>query len=161
MNRPSRLSQSQAASITSAVAPIFYSAGSKRFAKARAQTPPSPSFLSTSVTTLVEATHAYPKEKFGVVGDRFLVNFNYIYLDGKQLLASCVGYKVRHKSALLSDKKSSPIWKYGVELEYFWLSETTSTKLWLCRLCYLARETLDAKVVNSTAYITNHIVKVY
>jgi len=161
MNRPSRSSQSQAASIASAVAPIFHSAGSKRFAKARAQTPPSPSFSSTSVTTSVEATHAYPEEKFGVVGERFPVDFNHIYLDGKQLLASRVGYKVRHKSALLGDKKSSPIWKYGVELEYFRPSETTPTKLWLCRLCHLARETSDAKVVNSTAHITNHIVKVH
>lgn len=101
MNRLSRSSQSQAASIASAVAPIFHSAGSKRFAKARAQTPPSPGFSSTSVTTSVEATHAYPEEKFGVVGERFPVDFNHMYLDGKQLLASRVGYKVRHKSALL------------------------------------------------------------
>ena len=86
MNRPSRSSQSQAASIASAVAPIFHSAGSKRFAKARAQTPPSPSFSSTPVTTSVEATHAYPEEKFGVVGERFPVGFNHIYLDGKRLL---------------------------------------------------------------------------
>jgi hypothetical protein len=72
-----------------------------------------------------------------------------------------VGFKVRHKSALLGDKKSSPIWKYGVELEYFWPSETTATKLGLCQLCHLARETWDAEVVNSTAHITNHIVKAH
>jgi hypothetical protein len=40
--------------------------------------------------------------RLGVLGKRFKVNFNSIYLDRTKLLAACTGFKVSYKSKLIS-----------------------------------------------------------
>jgi hypothetical protein len=58
-----------------------------------------------------------------------------VYVNSKKLIAGRLGYKMRHKSALSGRREPSQIWRYGVELEYLELDEST-TRLWLCKLCH-------------------------
>jgi hypothetical protein len=101
-----------------------------------------------------------PEGDFVVVRQRFEVNFEHVYLNSKRLTPARLGYKVKHKSALKGRREGSPIWRYGVELEY--LNESGLTvNLWLCKDCHLARELNDAKVVSGTHHVTLHLQRVH
>jgi hypothetical protein len=117
------LSYSQLLSGTAApIAPISHSALSKRLAKARNWvcaliSPPSPlshegaHYLRSQ--ELSESLSAYD-----ITSQRYKVNFERVYLNSKKLAAARLGYKVKHEAGLKGCCEGSPIWRYGVELEY-------------------------------------------
>jgi hypothetical protein len=98
---------------------------------------------------------------FGVIGALFEVDFDHVHRNSKRLIGSRLGYKVKHKSLLKGGRKPSPIWQYGVELEYLEDNMSTTTKLWLCKQCHLARHPNDAKVVNGCRHVAEHMRTVH
>ncbi|KAF2826057.1 hypothetical protein CC86DRAFT_293655 [Ophiobolus disseminans] len=126
----------------SAIPSIFHSASSRCLKKARATTPASPA----SSSALFGVTQEQPTGDYSSVGERFEVNFGHVYRQNKLLESTRLSYRVRHKSQLNSNRELAPIWRYG---------------LWLCRQCHLSRTPNDAKTINGTAYITQHLRSVH
>jgi hypothetical protein len=89
------------------------------------------------------------------------VDFEHVYRRGERLSPARLSYKVRHKSQLKGKREVAAFWKYGVELAYLEDDLVTHTKLWLCRQCHLSRQTNDAKVINGTARVVEHLKKVH
>lgn len=127
---------------------IFHYASSCRLEKARATTPASPASSSGSSG----ATHEQPTGDYSSVGDCFEVNFERIYRQNKLLNSTRLSYRVRHKSQLKSNRELAPTWRYRVELMYE-EDHGSLTKLWQC---HLSRTPNDAKMINGTAYMTQH-----
>jgi hypothetical protein len=96
-----------------------------------------------------------------VVGEKFEVDFHHVFLNSKKLVPARVGYKVRHKSMFKGLRDPSPIWRYGVELEYLEDDMTTIARLWLCKKCHLNREVNDAKAVCGNRHIVTHMKVVH
>jgi hypothetical protein len=135
---------------------IFYAASSKRLSKARATTPILPASSSTSSGVV----HELPEGDFTVLGERFEVDFERVSRREGRLVASRLGYWVRHKSYLKGNHCLAPIWAYGVELVYV-EDDGTHSKLWLCKQCHQSRSFNDAKSVNGTAHVTQHLWKAH
>jgi hypothetical protein len=153
----SRQSRSLLAAGPAVIAPIFHAAASKRLAKARTKTASSSASSSMSLRP-----HGWPAEDtvFVVVGEKFEVDFEHVYLNSKKLVAARLGYKVRHKSMFKGQRDPSPIWRYGVELEY--LEDNMATvRLWLCKKCHLNREVNDAKAICGNRHIVDHMKAVH
>jgi hypothetical protein len=94
------------------------------------------------------------------MGEKFEVDFEHVYLNSKKLVAARLGYKVRHKSMFKGQRDPSPIWRYGVELEY--LEDNMSTaRLWLCKKCHLNCEVNDAKAICGNRHIVDHMKAVH
>jgi len=151
--------QARASLAARPVAQIFHSAASKSLAKARAASPPSsPSPVSSSSSPSARC-HVYPDDgRLGVLGARFEVDFDQIYLDGAKLSLLRTGFKVSHKSKLIGARKSSPVWQYGLELEHYKASGKR-LRLWLCKACHLTKHhTNDAMKVDGNAHITRHMI---
>lgn len=77
-------------------------------------------------------------------------------------MASRLGYRVRYKGLLAGRREVSLIWQYGVELQYN--NENPGVKpsrFWLCKACHEAHRHNDALLINGTAHITNHLIKVH
>jgi hypothetical protein len=152
--------QARASLAARPVAPIFHAAASKSLARARAASPPSsPSPLSLSS----DRCHVYPDDanRLGVLGARFEVNFDQIYLDGVRLSPNRTGFKVTYKSKLIGAKRCSPVWRYGLELEHH-KADGKVLRLWLCKACHLTKHhTSDARTVDGNAHITRHMIKVH
>lgn len=98
----------------------------------------------------------YPEGDFGVLGARFDIDWSHVWRRDGRLIASRLGYRVKHKSKLSGARTAAPIWRYGVELEYE-EDNGSLTKLWLCKLCHLKGERNDARIVNGTRHITDHM----
>jgi hypothetical protein len=104
----SRLSYSQSVSNTS-MPSIFYSAASRRLAKARALNPVSPSSSSSSgLSDSSRGSHELPTGEFSVVGVPFEVDFERVYRRSERLNGARLSYKVRHKSLLKGARESAP-----------------------------------------------------
>jgi hypothetical protein len=104
--------------------------------------------------------HELPEGDYTVLGERFEVDFERVSRREGRLEAARLGYRVRHKSYLKGNRCLAPIWSYGVELVYV-EDDGTHTKLWLCKQCHQSRGFNDAKSVNGTAHITQHLRKVH
>lgn len=151
------------ASARNSIPNIFHSAASKRLGQAYAASPsPSQSPLYSAASSVCDLPPAstrnqvYPEGDFGVLGERFDVDFDHVYRRDGKLVASRLGYRVKHKSKLTGARDAAPIWRYGIELEYE-EDDGVVTKLWLCKLCHLKRERNDARIVNGTHHITQHM----
>jgi hypothetical protein len=154
MNRQSRSSLAAGPAIA---APIFHAAALKRLAKAHTKTASSLALSSPTVQL-----HAWPAEDtvFSVMGKKFKGDFEHVYFNSKKLVAACLGYKVRHKSMFKGQRDPSPIWQYGVELEY--LEDNMSTaRLWLCKKCHLNCEVNNAKAICGDRHIVDHMKAVH
>jgi hypothetical protein len=150
--------QARASLAARPVALIFHTAASKSLAKARAAS--SPSSLSPPPSA---RCHVYPGEsdRLGVLGARFKVDFDQIYLNRVKLSPLQTGFKISYKSKLIGAKRCSPVWRYRLKLEHF-KANSKSLKLWLCKACHLTRHyTSDARVVDSNAHITRHMIKAH
>jgi hypothetical protein len=149
--------QARASLANRPVAPIFHAAASKSLTRARAASPPSSPSPPSS-----ERCHVYPDDaRLGVLGERFKVNFDAIYLDRTKLSAARTGFKVSHKSKLIGARRCSPVWQYGLELEHH-KADGKVLKLWLCKACHLSkRSSNDARIVDGNAHITRHMIKVH
>jgi hypothetical protein len=135
------------------VAPISHAAASCRFAGAA---------LAVASLLLETCSHVYPANNSGqgVLGVRFKVDFNHISESKGKPRASRVGYRVRHKSHLTGKREVASFWRYGVELEYLEDNRSESaTRVPLCKECHLARAHGDARHVNGTTFIVNHLKK--
>jgi len=139
---------------------IFHSAASRRIAKARATTPASPVSSSSSQSISVHGPHEQPSSEYSIVGERFEVDFEHVYRQNRRLNSGRLSFRVRHKSQLQGNRELAPIWRYGVELTYL-EEDGSSTKLWLCRQCHLSRTQNDAKTINGTAHISQHLRSVH
>lgn len=95
-----------------------------------------------------------------VTGQRFEVDFGRVYLNSKRLIVTRLGYKVNHKCLLKGRREGSPIWRYGVELEYI-EDDGKFTRLWLCKDCHLSKAFNDAKVVCGRHHVTQHMMRVH
>jgi hypothetical protein len=140
------------------VAPIFHTAALQLLTKARAASPP-----SSPLPLPLAGCHVYLGEgdRLSVLGARFEVDFDQIYLDGVKLLPLQTGFKISYKSKLNGAKRCSPVWHYGLELEHF-KANGKSLKLWLCKACHLTRHhTSNARVVDGNAHITRHMIKAH
>ena len=93
-------------------------------------------------------------------GERFEVDFSHVHRKEGRLYGPRLSYIVRHKSQLKGARQLAAIWHYGVGLSYL-EDNGKRTKLWLCKLCHLSRKPNDAKVVNGTAHISEHMVRVH
>jgi hypothetical protein len=141
-------------------APIFHAAASQRLAQTQSSVSPSPASSSRSRKPSVQRTQVYPGGEFGVVGPGFEVDFHRITRREGRFSADRLGYRVRHKGYLNGKRETAPIWRYGLELEYE-EDDGAVTKLWLCKLCHLGRVHADAKIVNGTAHIAEHLRTVH
>jgi hypothetical protein len=139
--------------------PLFHSAASKRVVRATALTEASPTPSSSSSSAAGHGSHELPEGDYSVVGVPFEVDFEHVYRHNGRLHAARLSYRVRHKSQLKGKREVATIWKYGVELSYLKDDLVTYSKLWLCRQCHLSRQLNDAKTVNGTAYIVEHLKK--
>jgi hypothetical protein len=95
------------------------------------------------------------------MGVAFLVDFEHVFRRGERLSAARLSYKVRHKSQLKGKREVAAIWRFGVELDYLEDDLVSHSKLWLCRQCHLSRQFNDAKTINGTAYVVDHLKKVH
>jgi hypothetical protein len=95
------------------------------------------------------------------MGVAFTVDFEHVYRRGERLSPARLSHKVGHKSQLKGKREVAAFWKYGVELAYLEDDLVTHTKLWLCRQCHLSCQINDAKVINSTAHVVEHLKKVH
>jgi hypothetical protein len=122
-----------------------------------AEASPTPS--SSSSWAAGHGSHELPEGDYSVVGVPFEVDFEHVYRHNGRLHAARLSYRVRHKSQLKGKREVAHIWKYGVELSYLRNDLVTYSKLWLCRQCHLSRQLNDAKTVNGTAHIVEHLKK--
>ena len=140
--------------------PLFHSAASKRVARATASAEASPTPSSSSSSSAAgHGSHELPEGDYSVVGVPFEVDFEHVHRQNGRLHAARLSYRVRHKSQLKGKREVAPIWKYGVELSYLEDDLVTYSKLWLCRQCHLSRQLNDARTVNGTAHIVEHLKK--
>jgi hypothetical protein len=102
-----------------------------------------------------------PEGEYSVIGVPFEVDFEHVSRRGERLLPARLSYKVRHKSQLKGKREVAVIWRYGVELDYLEDDLVTYSKLWLCRQCHLSRHSNDAKTINGTAHVVEHLKKVH
>jgi hypothetical protein len=88
------------------------------------------------------------------------VDFERVYRRSKRLNGARLSYKVRHKILLKGAREPAPFWRYSVELTYL-QDDGTRSRLWLCKSCHQNRTPNDAKVVNGTAHIIDHLRNTY
>jgi hypothetical protein len=139
---------------------LFHHAASKRIVRATfsAEASPTPLLL---LSVAGQDSHELPEGDYSVIGVPFEVDFKHVHHHNGHLHAAHLLYQVRHKSQLKGKREAAPIWKYGVELSYLENDLITYSKLWLCWQCYLSWQLNDAKMVNGTAHIVEHLKKVY
>jgi hypothetical protein len=142
------------------VAPIFHAVASKRLAKAR--TTPSCSSCSRPELSPAEChPHAYPHGDLAVIGVNFEVNFERVLHYEGRLEPARLGFSMRHKSYLNGRHQLAPIWRYGVELQYFENDMVKVQRICLCCLCHLACKHGNAFSLCGTSHITDHMRNVH
>lgn len=150
-------SQRSQLSFAAAAHPLFHSAASRQLARA-SESSPTPSSSSSAAG---HSSHELPEGDYSITGVPFVVDFEHVSRREGRLRAARLSYKVRHKSQLKGKRALAAIWEYGVELDYLEDDLITHSKLWLCRQCHLSRQPNDAKMVNGTAHIVEHLKKVH
>jgi hypothetical protein len=156
----SQSSRLQRSHLLAPVAPIFHAVASRRLAKART-TPSCSSYSSPELSPAECRPHAYPSGDLAVIGDKFEVDFERVSRREGRLEPARLGFSVRHKSYLNGRRQLALIWRYGVELQYLESDMVKVQRIWLCRLCHLARKHGDAFNVCGTSHITDHMRNVH
>ena len=133
----------------------YHSAASRQLAVARAlaAAPSSSDEDGPSPSPVGPVVHYLPPDE--VLGADFEIDWENIWLNGRKLPSQLVGYRVVHKSQLKGGRTSSPIWKYGAQLEY--RDNGKEIKIWLCKVCHLERSRTAAKKVSAYHHIVDHL----
>ena len=155
-----RVGSSQASSSKAPYQP-YHSAASKQLARAQAATPssstPSSREGSPGSPSPAALSHEFPGDDANV-GVVFAIDWEQIWRNGKKLIASRLGYRVKHLSQLRGGRQVSGIWKYGADLVYREV-DGSEVKIWLCRACHLQKDRSAAKTYNGTRHIVDHLLK--
>ena len=85
----------------------------------------------------------------------FPIDWNSLYLTKYGKLTGKYGYRVINKRSLSGNISTSAIWKHGADL--FWDGPLGKKRLWLCKICHLARKPGALLTINGTDHISGHL----
>jgi len=89
----------------------------------------------------------------------FPINWDNLYLGKYGKLIGKYGYRIINKWSLLKNSVILIIWKHRADL--FWDGLEGRKRLWLCKICYLARRLAVLLIINGTDYIVGHLKSKY